>query len=208
MKHESNRLAALIRRFTVERFDVSGVDTLGRTALHYASELGNLELVRALLDKGAEVNAQDNEGCTPLLLAARFNFTGVCKELIVVRSADFKLVDNNMKSALYYASLNKNFALIKIILQKREATEVSIAEFVDGYYRNQNPQEHVRLLSDIVFIPWNRFNVNAKDNSGLTALHYAAQIAPPSVINQLVAMGAKISMETDLQGPSQIIFAS
>lgn len=46
--------------------DVTTVETKGNTALHYASGLGHLELVRWLLQHGADPNAVTNKGATPL----------------------------------------------------------------------------------------------------------------------------------------------
>jgi ankyrin repeat protein len=47
------------------------VKSLGNSsALHLAADKGNPELIRLLLDHGAEVNGQDGEGHTPLILAA------------------------------------------------------------------------------------------------------------------------------------------
>ena len=41
-------------------------DSRGATPLHYATEIGTREIVRALLDAGAEINARDLEfGATP-----------------------------------------------------------------------------------------------------------------------------------------------
>ncbi len=41
-------------------------DSLGATPLHYATESGNREIVHALLDAGAEINARDLQfGATP-----------------------------------------------------------------------------------------------------------------------------------------------
>jgi hypothetical protein len=44
-------------------------DKYGRTALHAATLLGQLELARFLLSKGASVNARDGEGRTPLMVS-------------------------------------------------------------------------------------------------------------------------------------------
>jgi len=41
----------------------------GRTALHWASMSGSLDIVRYLLDYNAEVDTPDNSGWTPLLIA-------------------------------------------------------------------------------------------------------------------------------------------
>lgn len=49
--------------------DLDAVDQYGRTALYLASELGQLDIVRALINSKANINRADTRGCTP--------FTGV-----------------------------------------------------------------------------------------------------------------------------------
>lgn len=46
--------------------DVNGCDNRGRTALHLAAENKRFEVVKYLVEKGAKVNAKDNDGNTPL----------------------------------------------------------------------------------------------------------------------------------------------
>lgn len=45
-------------------------DRYGRTALHTAVMLGQVELARFLLSKGADINVRDREGRTPLMVSA------------------------------------------------------------------------------------------------------------------------------------------
>jgi hypothetical protein len=51
-------------------FDPGTQDKYGRTAMHAAVLLGQLELARYLLSKGADVNARDGDGRTPLMVSA------------------------------------------------------------------------------------------------------------------------------------------
>ncbi len=50
-------------------YKINAQDSHGRALLHYAAIGGHLELANLLLARGADVNAQDNRGCTPLYKA-------------------------------------------------------------------------------------------------------------------------------------------
>ena len=52
------------------------------TALHYASQGGYLEIVQILDLAGAELNAKDNEGATPLHLADQGEYSSIVSHLI------------------------------------------------------------------------------------------------------------------------------
>jgi ankyrin repeat protein len=49
--------------------DIDVRDSEGRSALHRATELGNVGLIRRLVELGADVNARDDNGHTPLYIA-------------------------------------------------------------------------------------------------------------------------------------------
>lgn len=54
----------------------------GESRLHLASRRGNLSLVKALIESGADVNLQDNSGWTPLHEASNEGFTDIIVELL------------------------------------------------------------------------------------------------------------------------------
>ena len=57
-------------------------DSSGQTALHVASENGKANSMAALLEWGADVDAQDENGYTPLHLAARSNHVAAMRLLL------------------------------------------------------------------------------------------------------------------------------
>jgi len=59
-----------------------------------AASEGNLQAVRYLLDQGADVNARENGGSTPLAEAAYYGHTDVIKELLL-RGADLNLIGHD-----------------------------------------------------------------------------------------------------------------
>ena len=44
---------------------------VGQSPLHYAIELGHVEIAQILLDQSADVNTKDNDDWTPLISAAK-----------------------------------------------------------------------------------------------------------------------------------------
>ncbi|WP_406390098.1 ankyrin repeat domain-containing protein [Streptomyces sp. NBC_00882] len=64
----------------------SGVDRLGRSALHYAAASGDLAAVRAAVDAGADVHAGDSAGWTPLHFAAQSQSADIAIELLTGHS--------------------------------------------------------------------------------------------------------------------------
>jgi ankyrin repeat protein len=55
-----------IDRLLASGIDINATDARGRTALHGAALQGYDDVVQALVDRGADVAAEDNDGFTPL----------------------------------------------------------------------------------------------------------------------------------------------
>ena len=70
--------------------------------VHYCSRVDKPAKVEALIELGADINKQDNEGCTALSWASRFEQTLNVMELINA-GADANLADNNGNTPLMWA---------------------------------------------------------------------------------------------------------
>ena len=66
---------------TSERIDVNASDPGGLSALHVAAALGDISLTRRLLAHGADTQARDGEGNTPLMLAEQAQHSAVSELL-------------------------------------------------------------------------------------------------------------------------------
>jgi len=76
----------------------------------------NWQLVKAFLERGAQVNVMDKEtGETPLLQAAVLNKTKVC-QLLIERGAKVNVTDNNGGTPLIWAIGNKT--LVRLLINK------------------------------------------------------------------------------------------
>jgi ankyrin repeat protein len=78
---DNRRVTALLRPRDAER-GVDAVDAEGRTALHHASASGRVEVVRLLLDKGADKDKEDHELWRPLHYASAMGHAGVVRLLL------------------------------------------------------------------------------------------------------------------------------
>jgi len=97
--------------------DINLKDKNGRTPLHLAAESADGDIVKLLLDKGAEVNAKDDEsGFTALHYAARLGKKNVA-ELLIARSADINAKDKQGHTPLYVAA-NHDYKVAELLINK------------------------------------------------------------------------------------------
>ncbi|KAJ6249152.1 cyclin-dependent kinase inhibitor 2c-related [Anaeramoeba flamelloides] len=80
----------------------------GLTSLHLSSLIGNKEIMKTLLVHGADPNAVDNKGRTPLFCVS-FKGNLDLFNLLVEYKANPKAKDDSKKNVLHYAILNKIF---------------------------------------------------------------------------------------------------
>lgn len=86
-------------------------------ALFRATIEGNTDMVKSLLSSpGADVNATNERGSTPLLEAARYGHEDVCRALIAA-GANVKAKDNDGKTALMLAVQGGHEDVVRILKQ-------------------------------------------------------------------------------------------
>ncbi|XP_033738388.1 LOW QUALITY PROTEIN: KN motif and ankyrin repeat domain-containing protein 1-like [Pecten maximus] len=72
----------------------------GQTALMLAVSQGRTEMVKLLLQNGANVNAQDNEGSTAMMVGCEHGYTEIVKLLMAQADYDPSLADNDGSTPL------------------------------------------------------------------------------------------------------------
>ena len=76
---------------------------VNKNALHFASEQGNSDAVRKLLELGAHVNEHDTDYMTPFLYAAQQGNLALLA-LLLEKGADRNAHDNKAMTALHWAA--------------------------------------------------------------------------------------------------------
>ena len=96
--------------------DPSGDSPDAYSPLHYAA-IGNLtEIVKILLDGGADINIQDSFGRTPLLMSLSRDST--IAAFLVARGADIDKSDSIGDTPLHQAVARRKKAIAKLLLEK------------------------------------------------------------------------------------------
>ncbi len=93
----------------------TGQTAFSGTALCIAAMRGDQPLVELLLAKGAQVDAKDKDGCTPLLLATKGNYSGIV-ELLLAKGADVNAEDAQGRTPLTYAAEAHSEAITQLLL--------------------------------------------------------------------------------------------
>ena len=155
------------------------------TALAEAVASGNLELVRMVLNAGADINARNNSGQTALMRLDDDSSAEIVNALVYA-GAKVNLKDEDGDSALLVAAALEKTEVLKALLDagakvntrnKEGKTALMIA--AEGGY-----VENVKALLEA------GANVHQKNKDGATALNYAKESEHADVIEVLTFYGA------------------
>ena len=162
------------------------------TALQLVSWNGHAEIVFELLEKGADVNMNDNEdGSTALQLASRYGHTEIVSMLLNY-GAIVNEVDNDGYTALQYASNEGHTNIVAMLLEK--GADVNANNEYDG-----NTALHMASMNDekentdiVRMLLEKGADVNATNKDGSTALSRASRNGHTEIMKLLKkAMGIK-----------------
>jgi ankyrin repeat protein len=126
------RMRSLVKRDALEELNhmledhgVDAKDSDGRTALMHASLFGKDDLVKDLIERGADVNNQDKIGYSCLHHCALEISTGAAQHLLK-NHADPNLLDEHDNGPLWVALMNAkgNFELVKLLVEHGADPEV------------------------------------------------------------------------------------
>ncbi|XP_070190180.1 protein phosphatase 1 regulatory subunit 12A-like isoform X13 [Littorina saxatilis] len=99
----------------------------GATALHVAAAKGYINVMNVLLQAGADINARDNDGWTPLHAAVHWGQEESC-QLLVEHMCDMDIKNNASHTVFDLASADKDMLKILDELKKKQASRRTTSE--------------------------------------------------------------------------------
>ena len=153
------------------------------TPLFLAAARGHLDVLRCLIENGADINASTTDNCTPLMIAIENGKINVATFLIE-RGANVDLKDDRGDTALHYAvsryilhNCNDSLKVCSCLIKH--------GADVNGCNNNKGPNNRRTPLMiasrygrvDVMtLLIKHGADVNLQDKNGETALHYAVDI--------------------------------
>ena len=95
-------------------WDKEFIDSL--TLLHWATRFNHIELAKALIDAGADLNAKDKNKMTPLHLAAMLDYPELAKGLIDA-DADLNAKDSVKQTPLHSATTRNHIEIARMLIE-------------------------------------------------------------------------------------------
>jgi len=178
---------------------VNSRDKTQQTPLHVACYADNLEMVRLLLRKDAEVNVHDKNGWTPLHCAASAGKFAICNVLLMVEDIDCSSLNKDGTSPLHYLVRRKVAQDdVEIYLEVLDLMMEKGAEVNTQTKHGESPLHQAALHANkeaLTFLIDNKANIDILNKIGETPLHYALQaVDQEEVVKLLLDRGANPSL--------------
>jgi ankyrin repeat protein len=178
-----------VRSLIAACVDVNAPDVDGSSALHWAAQRDNLELVDLLLAAGAKAAAASRYNVTPLALASTNGNAAIIDHLLKA-GADPNSTSVEGETALMTASLTGKADAVRVLLSagaKVDAIEPSKGQTALMWAASEGNAETAELLIA------SGANVKAKSKAGLTPLLFAVRNGHIDAVKVLLNHGANVN---------------
>lgn len=182
----------------LEQFELdmySAVDKFGKNSLHYAVQLGYMEMVEHLLEK-IDIDEQDARGMSPLHLAALYGRIDVM-QFLLDSHAKTDLTDKMGRTPLYVACENAKPDAMALLLQHGARYDIlpsNQRSLISCAVITQDPATFEFVLG----IP--KIPIFAPDVNEWTPVHYAAQLGRVNFLEKLAGIDSSALLHRDNKG--------
>mmetsp|Transcript_12222 Transcript_12222/g.20427 ORF Transcript_12222/g.20427 Transcript_12222/m.20427 type:complete len:292 (-) Transcript_12222:297-1172(-) len=201
-----------------EDIDVSNDN--GWTAARFAVDVGNIEMLLALVNAGADLNVADRQGYTPLMMAADDNDLEMVQALLS-SNANPLLAANNGDTA-YSLSVSAGRRRVTMMIAEACAAHAmeqndmtallqSIERGAYVNYHNQagwTPLIYATAMNNVDAVnTMLRYgaDLDRSENDGWTALHFAAELNQAELTQLLLERGANPYLRASAGGGSRVM---
>jgi ankyrin repeat protein len=173
---------------------ISAVDESGRTPLHWACRGVHFELVKYLVENGADINAVDKNGIAPLHSVASRGHAEAARCLIE-KGADLNMRSRvDLGAPLHYAAQAGHESVVRLLLERGARTDVRNGNDETPLHAAAKAgQLAVAQLLAVKMRVIDPQSLNLGDFDGNTALHLACCSRKLETASLLLTEGADIN---------------
>lgn len=191
----------LVKTLLDNGVSINAQNKLGDTPLHIFIDRNPypkeevFEILLLLKQYGADFSIKNNEGLTPLLIAAKQSNVKIVKYLLDVCGANSNETDAEGNSALHIAVKRNYYDMVYILLNRTSIISTNHAGQTPLHVAVQD--DAIQLIPIIYFLLSKSIDINAVDNDGKTALDYACEQGNEETIAFLKENGAIANQEAN-----------
>ena len=162
------------------------------TPLHLASEIGRIDTARMLIERGADLAAQNKDGETPLHLAVRKGEVDVARMLFEC-GADITARNKDGETPLHLASQKGEEEIARMLIERG----------ADLTAQNKNGETPLHLALQKREVDVARMfikrgaDLTAQNKDGETPLHLASRNGEVDVVRMLIERGADLTTQNE-----------
>jgi ankyrin repeat protein len=180
-----------VARLALAGSDVNVIDkTTDRSALGYAAENGNRDMIHVLISAGANPNGTNTRGETPLMYLHDNLTLDVLRDLLAA-GADINARDEAGSTALMNLAASAGFEVVKQLLDAGAKIDIRDNDgntLMMGAAQNEDPQFLLHLIKA-------GLSVNAQNDDGQTPLTMAARSGKAESLKILLDAGAGLNLQ-------------
>jgi ankyrin repeat protein len=198
--------------------DINRKDLDGKPALHHAAETGNMAIAYQLVENGADSNATDFRGQTPLSLAAASGHSAIVEMLLGKDNVDPDYKDEGGRTPLSWAAEKGYRTIVKMLLAKNRVDPDSkdtngrtpLSWAAGTHWAIE--KEHMAVVQ--LLLEKDGVNPDSRDENGRTLLSLAAGFwsgiakkGHDAIVELLLEKGANIESQ-DKDGRTPLSWAA
>ncbi|KAH8707195.1 ankyrin repeat-containing domain protein, partial [Phaeosphaeriaceae sp. PMI808] len=171
--------------------DLEERDASSATPLHRAVERKDREWMQWLIEKGANKNSRDENGCSPLHYAIWTRDDGTIAGYLLESGADISAIDRFGNTPLHSAASASNLAVLRVCIAW--AHDINISDSDGNTPLHHAADDDWVLPGRIQELVGAGANVHACNHSGKTPLHVAVEGQRPDNAEALLKCRAQVN---------------
>lgn len=164
-------------------------ETINKKLLAAAISATKARDIKDLLDKGADINAHNEWGLTPVMLAAQYNHSVAVLKALIEAGADIHEAEPKYRSNALHLAANssKNPKIIEALLDAGANIDARNYLGETALIMAVNSNDETKITTQLIK---SGADINARDYQGHSVLDYAKNAKKTYIINLLKDKGA------------------